>query len=337
MNAHAEQPDVDDSMTQLVIDELGQYAQLLNVMRGQIANVTSETDDAAQTILTHLYAVDTRIREMMAFLDQSGGAETVVDLLARTETRTQEILSLLRAFRERRDRDGDESKLRLKEIQTMVAALYGAIERVRNIARQTKMLAFNATIEAAHAGEAGNGFAVVAYELRQLSQSSDRAAVEIQDGIAALDQVTSLSIRAVVGERLVAERSGFDAIASSVGELTENLSRLASHQRGVLRRAQHESNAIAKLIMDLIGTIQFQDITRQQLEQVSAAMLSLAEHTDQLKACLEGCESEVPLESLRTKIEDMLGQYVMARQRNVHQEVVGGAAQESTASIVELY
>ena len=48
-----------------------------------------------------------------------------------------------------------------------------------------------------------------------------------------------------------AEEVGFDSIANNIGELTENLSRLASHQRDVLKQARQESDAIAKLIMDL--------------------------------------------------------------------------------------
>jgi methyl-accepting chemotaxis protein len=337
MSVPLEQPSTIDPVTQLVIDELGQYDQLLEVMRGQLANVNVETGDAAQSILKHLSDVDTRIRGMLAYLDQSGESETVADLLARTEKRTQETLRLLAAFREQREKDGEDGKLRLSEIQTMVAGLYGAIDRVRDIAKQTKMLAFNATIEAAHAGDKGCGFAVVAAEMRQLSQASDQAAVEIQHGIATLDQVTSVSIQAMAGERLVAERSGFESVSTSIGELTENLGRLVGHQRDVLKRARQESNAIATLILNLIGAIQFQDITRQQLDQVAAALLSLSRHTDELRDCLEGFGPNESFESLRTKVEDMLSQYVMAQQRNVHQAVVGNEKQETVASLIELF
>ena len=89
--------------------------------------------------------------------------------------------------------------------------------------------------------------------------------------------------------------------------------------------------------MDLIAAIQFQDVTRQQLEQVSGAMVALAEHTGLLKACVEGDGKESSFENLQTKIEEMFAQYVRAQQRNVHQAVIGGAEQENTASIVELF
>jgi methyl-accepting chemotaxis protein len=200
-----------------------------------------------------------------------------------------------------------------------------------------KMLAFNATIEAARAGEAGVGFAVVAAEVRQFSQSSDRAAVDIHERIAGLDQLITQSIQTMFGDRVESERAGFELITLSTKQVKEDMDHLIGFQREMLEKVHQESELIAKPIMDLIGAIQFQDVTRQQLDQVSSAMVSLSEHTGRLKACVEGNEQDGSFETLQTKIEEMFAQYVRAQQRNVHQAAVGGAEHESTASVVELF
>lgn len=327
----------DDRKARLVVDELGQYDQLFGVMRGQIGSVTAETETAAQAILVDLYAVDKRIREMMAFLDQSNGAEQAVDVLDRAEARTAVNLRLLSTFREQRVRDADENEHRLKDVKSKVDVLYKTVDLIRADARLAKMLAFNATIEAARAGEAGVGFAVVAAEVRQFSQTSDRAAIEIHAGIAELDQVITHSIQTMFGERTESERAGFELITLSTRQIKEDMDRLIGFQRDMLVKVHQESELIAKPIMDLIGAIQFQDVTRQQLDQVSSAMVSLAEHTGRLKACVEGNEQDGSFETLQTKIEEMFAQYVRAQQRNVHHAAVGGAEQESTASVVELF
>lgn len=327
----------DDRKAQLVVDELGQYNQLFGVMRGQIGSVTAETETAAQAILVNLYAVDKRIQEMMAFLDQSGGAEKAVDVLDRAEARTAVNLRLLSTFREQRIRDAEENEKRVAQVKTMVGALYGLVDLVRADARLAKMLAFNATIEAARAGDAGVGFAVVAAEVRQFSQSADRAAVDIHDRIAGLDLLITRGIQTMFGDRVESERAGFELITLSTKQVKEDMDHLIGFQRDMLEKVHEESELIAKPIMDLIGTIQFQDVTRQQLDQVSSAMVSLAEHTGRLKACVEGNEQDGSFETLQTKIEEMFAQYVRAQQRNVHQAAVGGAEQESTASVVELF
>ena len=329
--------DNDDRKARLVVDELGQYDQLFGVMRGQIGSVTAETETAAQAILVNLYAVDKRIREMMAFLGQSAGTEKAVDVLDRAEARTAVNLRLLSTFREQRIIDARENETRVKDVKSRVDELYKFVELVRADARLAKMLAFNATIEAARAGEAGVGFAVVAAEVREFSKSSDRAALEIQCGIAGLDQIITQSIQTMFGERTESERAGFELITLSTTQVKEDMDQLIGFQRDMLEKVHEESELIAKPIMDLIGTIQFQDVTRQQLDQVSSAMASLAEHTGRLKACVEGNEQDGSFETLQTKIEEMFSQYVRSQQRNVHQAAVGGAKQESTASIVELF
>lgn len=327
----------DNRKTRLVVDELGQYNQLFGVMRGQLGSVTAETEIAAQAILVDLYSVDKRIQEMMAFLDQSGGAEKAIDVLDRLEARTAVNLQLLSTFREQRVKDGRENEERLKDVKSRVDELYKFVELVRADARLAKMLAFNATIEAARAGDAGVGFAVVAAEVREFSKSSDLAALEIQCGIAGLDQVISQSIQTMLGDRVESERAGFELITLSTKQIKEDMDRLIGFQRDMLEKVNQESQLIAKPIMDLISAIQFQDVTRQQLEQVSGAMGSLTEHTDLLKTCVEGNEPDGSFETLQTKIEEMFNQYVRAQQRNVHQAAVGGVEQESTASLVELF
>jgi methyl-accepting chemotaxis protein len=332
-----EPSDGDDRKARLVVDELGQYNKLFGVMRGQLGSVTAETETAAQAILVDLYAVDKRIQEMMAFLDHSGGAEKAVDVLDRAEARTAVNLRLLSTFREQRVRDADDNESRLKDVKSKVDLLNQTVDLIRTDARLAKMLAFNATIEAARAGEAGVGFAVVAAEVRQFSQSSDRAALDIQNGIAELDVVITQSIQTMFGERVESERAGFELITLSTQQVKEDMNRLIASQRSMLDKVHQESQLIAKPIMDLIAAIQFQDVTRQQLEQVSGAMVSLAEHTGHLKACVEGNEQDGSFENLQTKIEEMFNQYVRAQQRNVHQAAIGGMEQESTASLVELF
>ena len=79
----------------------------------------------------------------------------------------------------------DKSAERIKE----------ASEMIRNIAKQTNLLALNASIEAARAGEAGRGFSVVAEEIRQLAEQSNRFTNEISDIIDELITKTSDSVK----------------------------------------------------------------------------------------------------------------------------------------------
>ncbi|WP_380787100.1 methyl-accepting chemotaxis protein [Sphingomonas sp. R86521] len=94
------------------------------------------------------------------------------------------------------------------------------VDLIRGIARQTDLLALNATIEAARAGEIGNGFAVVAGEVKALARQTERATLEITSRVermqgAAQDAGASLErIGAMIGAMI----AGSDGVALSIGE-----------------------------------------------------------------------------------------------------------------------
>jgi methyl-accepting chemotaxis protein len=321
----------------LVAGELGHYKELLDILRDQVANVSVETEAAALDILTRLNEIDRLIQDMIAFLNQAGASDTMADLMDRTEARLAANRRLLDEFRAGRDEAAVESQERLGEVQGMVAELNRVVGQVRTISKQTNMLAFNAAIEAARAGQFGKGFAVVASEVKQLSRDSDKAALDIQDGIMRLQEAISASMETIVHKRLDAERKGFEVITASMAELSENLERITSHQRDVLVQIQKASEMIAHPIMALIGSIQFQDITRQELQHVSNGIEFVASHSGQLRAVLEDFGRDHDLDSTQAAIAELMAHYVMSQQRNIHSAAIGTGGREEKGSLVQLF
>jgi methyl-accepting chemotaxis protein len=321
----------------LVSSELGHYKELLDILRDQVANVSAETEGAALGILTRLNEVDRLIQDMIAFLSHAGTSDMMADLMDRTEARLAANRRLLDEFRAGRDEAAVESQERLGEVQGMVAELNRVVGQVRAISRQTNMLAFNAAIEAARAGQFGKGFAVVASEVKQLSRDSDKAALDIQGGILRLQEAISASMETIVHKRLDAERKGFEIITASMSELSDNLENIITHQRDVLVKIQEASEMIAHPIMALIGSIQFQDITRQELLQVSNGIEFVAGHSGQLRVVLGDFGRDHELESAKAAITELMAQYVMAQQRNVHSAAIGSGAVEEKGALVQLF
>jgi methyl-accepting chemotaxis protein len=321
----------------IVTGELGHYKELLGILSDQVGNVSVETEAAALDILTRLNEIDRLIQDMITFLSHAGASDKMVDLMDRTEQRLAANRRLLDEFRANRDDAAVESQQRLGEVQDMVAELNRVVGQVRTISKQTNMLAFNAAIEAARAGQFGKGFAVVASEVKQLSRDSDKAALDIQGGILRLQEAISVSMRTIVHKRLESERKGFEDITDSMSELSENLERIMSHQRDVLVKTQEASEIIAHPIMALIGSIQFQDITRQELQHVCQGMEFVASHSGQLRVVLEDFGRDHDLDSVQTAITELMAQYVMAQQRNIHSAAIGSDELEEKGALVQLF
>lgn len=311
---------------------LDPHGDVNGVLRAQLASVVEATEDAALTIVRQLSAVEGRVRELCGWAAErvAAGDRLLADANAMLE-RTALTIEEIRHHIDRRGADASradgESSLILQEAHAMVRTL-------TSIAGRTRILALNANIEAVRAGSHGRAFAVVATEVKSLAQQSKDAAERIGSSIATLHAAQDTDgDREARGE----ETRALVAVEQELAALRTEYDRLAQDHAGVLRHLAAASRELRAQVAEVLASIQFQDITRQRIEQVSAA---LADSTAQLSALRDfAVDGRNTAAAAAPTTAALRGSYTMEDQRTVHADTTGDddGASDAGRARIELF
>ncbi|MDR1685700.1 MAG: methyl-accepting chemotaxis protein [Desulfovibrio sp.] len=177
----------------------------------------------------------------------------------------------------------------MQELGSQAESIGGVMNVISDIADQTNLLALNAAIEAARAGEAGRGFAVVADEVRKLAEKTMSATQEVGSSINAIQQSTKTNIQevgAAVGH--IGQATG---LADASGEALKEIVELATANSSVvasIATAAEEQSATSEEINRSIEEInRIVNETSSGMVQSSAAVQELSHMAQELNRVME--------------------------------------------------
>ncbi|KKB73629.1 methyl-accepting chemotaxis protein [Bacillus sp. FSL M8-0052] len=261
-----------------------QVAESMNSMSEGINEVVSSVTDCSTStaeIDKQISHVTEKVNEMKQVAEGvSKDSKTGQELVEETLQQTNTIKNVM-----------EESKQAAKEMQNHTDEIEKVIGMISSIAEQTNLLALNASIEAARVGEEGQGFAVVAGEVRKLSERSAEAALSVSQLVAGTQESSRL-----VMERIEEGNEAVDRGQILINGTYENFS-------GIFKGISQFAERTDQLLKSLLKVEESYEKISSAMEQISAVTEEQAAGSEEVAAAAE--QQSAGMQEIASAIEQL--------------------------------
>lgn len=259
----------------------------LSLAYTELGNTQAILGDAIAKLISNFTAMAAEVRSqqaLMLFASNEDGDEEGKSTKQKFEVFVNTTSAAMNALVDNTilsSRNAMELVEKMDAINEEVSEILGILNQVESIAKQTNLLALNAAIEAARAGEAGRGFAVVADEVRNLSEKTNKFSSQIRNLVGKVNS-SLISAESSINTLATSDLSVVMDSKRHVQEMMDDLSELNKTTAKNAIDLRQINLQIEHNVAAAVSTLQFQDMSTQLISHAQMRMAALREVASQM-------------------------------------------------------
>ena len=321
-------------------EDTSYLVQLLELAQKQLGGAVAQTESGALAVIERLSSLDHDSQAQISRIQQSRASSQELGEATRLQiSENRAVIQRLAEHLAQQSKCLKENFEGIAKLSESFRQLGPLVDSISDIAKQTNLVALNAAIEAARAGEHGRGFAVVANEVRTLSHRTSEAADEITARIASVSEGVDAELAkadSASNARLSHEK--LQGLAGDIEQMEGRIDAAFEMMEELITGIDDGNDRMVCALSDALGELQFQDVVRQRIEQVSQSLGDLSVCLADLFRRRSEAPSSPEPSGLQRLLDSQAEKYVMASQMDTFNEATGKAnLREAATSHIELF
>ncbi|WP_371920001.1 methyl-accepting chemotaxis protein [Pseudomonas sp. GV071] len=268
------------------INQIATSARSLSAVTEQTnAEVASQKEETEQ-VATAMNQMTATVHDVARNAEEAAGAAETADSKV---ANGQNVVRQTMARIEQLSVSSSSASASIQSLSSEIHNIVSVLSVIKSVAEQTNLLALNAAIEAARAGEQGRGFAVVADEVRALAKRTQQSTEEIERLVSALQKGAQSSVSQIQSSTALVELTVSDALEteSALGSIAAAVSVIHQMNQQIAAAAEQQSSVAEEINRSVTNIRSSADQSSVAMEGTAASSIELASLSHELQGMVE--------------------------------------------------